>query len=655
MNRSSLYIPLLLILFFLTTPLLSAIASSPPDSLDYTRDTTYANDTTYAKDTTYVSYYLYSNDSLALQKLHLANTYSLDAFQRFDPLQQNGGFFASLGNPGLACNDLVYHPDIQAGFNLGLNSFQKYTFTDKNTAYYIHQVPITFLTYINGSKKEQLFRAFHNQHIGKNITLGVDFFLINSPGLYVRQKSDDKSVTLNGQYFTKNKRYGIIANYTHNKFIVQENGGILNDSVFENNLETDRQLIDVNLKTAQNLVKEAGFYTEQYFSFTKADTLPDSLYTRQPFFNPGRITYSFKYDKNIQVYTDQEPESDFYKQFYSRFGPLTDSTQTRDSILVVSMTHRLGWSNIGMNEDPEKKILYLRISAEHQHSEISGYAAKTQFNILTPSADVIIRPLSGMKVSFNGYYSKGDFNDGGYLLFGSLHQKIKLWLNKEIDFSIITYQLSQDAAYFYQHYKSNYFNWDNNFKKQLTQNISFNIQMNKLNLGIDYMKISHFIYLYQEARPWQNPGTFNLFRARLSQHLQIKTFNFDYKLVYQHASNSTILPLPDLLARGAVYFTLHVFKNAAVLQPGIDMFYNTAYYADAYMPATRSFYLQEGKKIGNYLYADVYLNLMIKSFRLFLKYNHFTSLFGENNYYMVPHYPMQDAKFKFGLTWDFYN
>ncbi len=73
------------------------------------------------------------------------------------------------------------------------------------------------------------------------------------------------------------------------------------------------------------------------------------------------------------------------------------------------------------------------------------------------------------------------------------------------------------------------------------------------------------------------------------------------------------------------------------------------------MPATRSFYLQDEKKIGNYVYMDVFVNLMIKRFRIFVKYQHLNALWSENQYYTVPHYPMQGNIFKYGISWSFYD
>jgi hypothetical protein len=73
------------------------------------------------------------------------------------------------------------------------------------------------------------------------------------------------------------------------------------------------------------------------------------------------------------------------------------------------------------------------------------------------------------------------------------------------------------------------------------------------------------------------------------------------------------------------------------------------------MPATRSFYLQNIRETGNYLYMDVFINLKVQRARFFVMYSHFNASFMGRSYYMVPHYPMPDGAFKFGVSWRFHD
>ena len=88
---------------------------------------------------------------------------------------------------------------------------------------------------------------------------------------------------------------------------------------------------------------------------------------------------------------------------------------------------------------------------------------------------------------------------------------------------------------------------------------------------------------------------------------------------------------------------------------GFDLFYNTKYYADAYMPSLNSFHRQHEKQLGNYPFVDVFLNMQLKRFKFFLKVEHVNAGWIDQNYFSVLHYPRNGRDLKFGLSWTFYD
>jgi hypothetical protein len=85
------------------------------------------------------------------------------------------------------------------------------------------------------------------------------------------------------------------------------------------------------------------------------------------------------------------------------------------------------------------------------------------------------------------------------------------------------------------------------------------------------------------------------------------------------------------------------------------VFYTSAYYANAYMPATGQFYIQTEKKYGDYPFIDFFINAQIKTVRIFIKVDHLNSGLMGNYYMLTPHYPMSDRAFKFGISWRFFD
>ena len=86
---------------------------------------------------------------------------------------------------------------------------------------------------------------------------------------------------------------------------------------------------------------------------------------------------------------------------------------------------------------------------------------------------------------------------------------------------------------------------------------------------------------------------------------------------------------------------------------GFDLFYNTSYYANAYMPSLAVFYQQQEKQLGNYPYFDVFLNIRLKRVRFFLKYEHLNSGWIEKNFFTALHYPKNQAILKIWYFMDF--
>jgi hypothetical protein len=600
-------------------------------------------------DTVLVKYFLYNLDSLDMGKLYTEKTAHLSGFQRYDPLSKKG-LFATLGNVGLAHKSLVYSPIIRDDFVFGIHSFDQYLFTHQNAGYYIHDRPVSYLSYFNGPKKEQLFRALLSHRIFKVVTVAADFSLINSPGTYFHQKSDNKSLLLTAQYITDDKRFGILANYTWNKLIVEENGGISNDSTFEFDIESDRALIDVNLETASNLIKDKGAYLNSYFYLSKSNAR-DTNRSKPKTFHAGRITYSFRYHNNSQLYTDEVPAS----EFYAPYDPIIDSNQTHDSLHIRKIENSFSWSNMRLGEDFQNKFLYINFAFKHQYVELTGYSNKRSFKQMIPSADIRIHPFSALTIGGHGHYTLGDYNNNGYLLKASGKLEVRLKndiegiLDADVGFA------SQEPGYFYSFYQSNHFRWDTTFKKQNYRWFGAWLSVWKFKVGARYTSVSNLTYLDSGVRPAQYEGNIDILQLFWRQDFRWKVWNLDLEVTYQAASKEEAIHLPTLAGRGVLYATISLFKNAAVIQPGIDVFYNTAYYSDGYMPALKSFYWQDTKQTGNYYYMDVFLSLLVKRFRVFVKYEHLNSFWSKSRYYMAPHYPSQDAAFKWGLSWSFYD
>jgi hypothetical protein len=124
-------------------------------------------------------------------------------------------------------------------------------------------------------------------------------------------------------------------------------------------------------------------------------------------------------------------------------------------------------------------------------------------------------------------------------------------------------------------------------------------------------------------------------------------------MVFQETNREEVLHLPAWFTDQSLYLEKTYFKSALLLALGISANFNSAYYADAFMPSTALFYLQKEKKTGGYVRFDIFANAKIKTARLFLRMENALDNLVERSYYLVPHYPMPGRVLKFGVVWWF--
>lgn len=607
--------------------------------------------TFYPADSNAVLYFHNQLDIYSPLKLTPADT-SLYGFERYDPLNRKYFFNASLGNVGLAYKLLNFtFPTVQ-GFDYGIHAFDVYLFNNRDIKYFVNPRPYTEVAYTTGAKKEQLFSVVHDQRVFRRLTIGLNFNLINSLGSYQRQKSDNHQLAAKIHYFTEDLRYGIIANYTHSKVKVRENGGILHDSIYEQNLEPTRSIIPIHLQNAQNLLRESGVYLQQYFQLSRKEKsfFSDSTKQKRIRLRFGRIAHSFNYKRYSQVYTDLTPDINYYPAVH------VDSAQTYDSVFYQVMENSLSWSNSDYLNRIRPQPFVVLFGIKYQIASVNDTLLKSTYQNLIPYGTLEIRPFPSLEIKADGsYILSGDVYKGDFTFRGAAVLDILKKKPYKTGFHF-TFDLDNHAApYFYRHYFSNHFWWDNNMSKVKTRKISAFVTQRNLTLGVDIFRIKDYIYISTDTLPAQFNEPVEIYKFYLYQQFHIGKFDINGRFIFQQVSNKTIIRLPAFMAYFTATFNLQMFKGALKTHSGFDVYYNTKYYAEAYMPAIRSFYLQDAKKIGNFFYIDFFIDFNVKRARFFLKLQNLLSVFGYSHYYAVPHYPLQDMALKFGVSWRFHD
>ena len=635
---------------FISIPVKVFSQFTEPDSLLIKEnDSIPQSDWTDENDSIEVYYYTSNLYNLKLNRLTYIDTTITETHQ-YDNLYKGNKLYSTLSNIGDAHISLNFEPDITKGYSKSLFYFNRYLITNDEIKYYKLSKPYTEIFYEMGAKKEQQLQVIFSRDIYNGLNIGLDFTFENSPGIYKNTKTNNMNGYFNVQYVTPNKRYRVIGNYLINKLRIKENGGLVDDNYFTEDLEKDRQVIPVNLSTANNQIKETGVYLQQQFNLTGAKKINDSISNTLDF---GSLNYEFQYKKNTYTFSDDEPLADFY----ANYSPPIDSAKTFDSTAQVFITNKIGWTSLGYAKEKKEKPFYLYGNftydiIKEQLPYDSLYSMWHQTGI---EGGLGVNIKNSFYLNSEGYLYFTGFNQGDFGIKGSINQYIGN-VDKNYGELILSLDfLSKTPLRFYRIWNSNRFRWNNSLSKETYLILSGNYKFKFLNAGIDFYTIGNYTYLNDSVIPYQVDKALTILKFNLGGIIRIGKFGFDTKLVYQKTSKPEAIRIPDFAGALNVFFRKPVFKNAATLQTGIQFRYFTRFYANGYMPELRAFYIQNNVEIGNYLWADVYLTMKIQRARIFVKMSNITGYFEGYNYFLAPHYPDRDPRYYFGVSWRFHD
>lgn len=551
-----------------------------------------------------------------------------------------------LGNTGLAFNDLSF-PIISSdvGFRYSKNNFGHYFYLKTNLQFFDSRSPYTDLFYIIGSKKEQDFKGTFSYNVKKNWNVTASFFRIRAEGFYLRQNTNDNFISISSNYKSLNNRFKLLVGLMYNYVQVSENGGVVDDSLFENSENLDKKLLEVNLSSAKGSVLNRSVFINHYVNFgEKANDSTSSIISR------SYLVFATTFEDNLLKYEDEDPLAGYYSNIFY------DSLRTFDS------TYHFKFENEIFFKKPDiqaaqglKDKIGIGGSIKHQFVGIKQREIDTTFNNIILGANVYnLYSDQGFKFMVSGKYVVSGFNNNDYTFEGSVRKNVidnLSYMNLDASSKL------EMPDFIYQKYYSNHFKWDNDFK-QIKENkisVGFSMTKYKFSVGGSYIEYSKPVYFDNYAISRQYSGRIPVIAAFLKKNFIFKNWHLNNNIQYQYVPDSTVIRLPDFVLEHSFYYENDMFKGAMRIQIGAALFYVTEYYANSYMPATTQFYLQNNKKYGNYPFIDFFINARIKTVRIFFKIDHLNSGWSGSKYMETPGYPHNDRAFKLGVSWRFYD
>ncbi len=574
---------------------------------------------------------------------------SLNFYHKLNNAQRDIYHYSPLGNMGGPLNPLAIFADDDLWSYYNYKSYTLYFLNEDNIPFYYTNSPLTEANYWKGYNLGQLFNIYHTQNINEHWNFLIKYKRLNSLGFYNHNRNKQSSFLANTHY--KNAEIGYEAHtwFLDEKMDIEEFGGIVDDSIFEENLEDNRILYEVNLGNDLRIMKKHEFFMDQkivlnrfFNSLSKKDATDSSA------FKPVQkqllsIGHSFKYTRKINLYHGFASDT-FYTNYFF------DQDDYRDSSGYKSYTNTF---YIEGNVSKSKR-LNLRVGIRNLITEYGGL--NYQFNTKNWGVTGDMKGYFLGRINITGkldYILTGPLNES---LLANIYGELKLYKELKL-FGGYKYNIRY-PDFFDEFYRSNNFIWQNSFEKITTNQPHFGVKWRE-STKLKITSQSHINYLYYNEGPMpvQSDLAISVFKTELTQNFTFWNFlHFDNRILYQSVKrNKNILPLPQWVSRNAIYFEFSIFKKELKCSVGSEVKYFSSYYSPSYMPAIGEFYVANEKKIGNYPIVDAFVHFKIKEARIFLKYEHVNEGLNGYTYFAAPNYPFADRVLRISVSWRFFN
>jgi len=495
--------------------------------------------------------------------------------------------------------------------------------------------PASLAYYSSGKNKEQHFHFFHTQRIDSSFSFSLNYNLINAPGLYTNQRTNQSHFYGYILYRTKNNRYNAMAGVFLNKILQKENGGISVPEQFEDSTVYDRQFTLVDFITAERKYKDAGYFISGKLALNREES-NSRLF----------ITHSSSLKTYKNVFADSDPLNSPYPQV------LFDSVATYDSTYISLLTNRIFLTNVPFSENFHKKIVFWA-GYQLQNAIVKQKNLNNSFTSSQVSAGFEYKLPAEFKFSSSLKYSFGTFNHGNVLASAHISKAFRGKFFKsagvEVELNAI------DPQYVYRSYISNHYAWDNDFSTQKISGLSLLVKSIAGDFKAEILSLSDYVYLDENALPHVFTDNTTVFHVGWTSTFTPGLFFIESEMGLNILPEDSPVRLPEFYAQLKAGIGFPMFKKALEAFIGFESIYFTGFYADSWSLATGLFYLQNTTEVGNYFYPGVFVGIKIKRARIFIMMDNPTAGLFEMNYYSMPDYPRYDRFLRWGLSWSFFN
>ncbi|RZJ73697.1 MAG: hypothetical protein EOO49_01735 [Flavobacterium sp.] len=519
--------------------------------------------------------------------------------------------------------------------------------------YYSMATPFTELYFKSVMERGQNVDAFVSANISPQLNFSIAYKGLRSDGKFINQVTSTGNFRFTTSYHTESRRYMVNFHFMSFDFLNGENGGVVNIADFEDgNPRYDNRLrFNVYSRDAQSFERGKRLFLDHSFRVNGNDAQ-----------NNLHITHQFNY------------ENKFFQYNQTNLLTVVDATT---QIQRYGESYRAG----SINDQTHYNRMYNKVGAVYENKTLGkfkGFLEDYRYNyyfdrVILNSAQPNTGSLSDEIQSFGGEYEyRKDKWTANALVSQSLTNQSLSNIQGRVryrfnDKNVVSFQYERmskipDAIYNLNQSSYKGYVWTNSFKNEKINSINIKADTQWCTASAQISSYKDMLYFANTTtsdtlivKPFQYGNDIKYFSVKIGKEIKVGKFGLDNTFLYQQVDQQDdILNVPKFVTRNTLYFQDAYFRKALFIQTGVTFNYFTKYYGNDYNPVIGEFFVQNQKEIGGFPMLDFFLDMRIKTARIYFKAEHFNAAWTGNNYLTAPNYPYRDFLFRIGMEWNFF-
>ncbi len=558
-------------------------------------------------------------------------------YHRWSKVEKTEYRMQDLGISGTAMRSIYYELPSIIGVRSGYSAYVPYYKSISDFRYYDTKSPYSRVGAALGGRNRTYVDVGFNRSDSSNFNIGLDYFNVNSDKQVGSRGRNDRLVQNEGfdaylAYFTPNRKYVVMGNFSRMKTNAAEQGGIDAQQSQLGYFDRDAKVF---LANANSEYLKRTFHLYHQFSVNKAFQIYQ--------------VFDRSYDKTKFINENLKEDIDYFDTTYFSNEVTNDSTI---------------FETISIENGIKGDIGSLFYSAHYRYRIYTftygaGDMDTLDFKNQKPAQDGIEHYIGGrVRYDFSPdyqLYGGIDFNlNGNQKLWG----KVRF---KELEANFTTQQY--ESSFMEKAYLGNTDYWINDFKtiKALQVDGSYRYKFKHKGFvkpKLTFSSFTDYVYYNKEAKPAQLTGTNTIltvgakFLINPLNKLYIEGEGL-YTIV--EGDSTEVFPVPKIMANLNVYIHDISFGGNLDWQIGIDNHWKSDYFAPDYRVSTNQFFIQDTFNVEAFLISDFYVNVKLGHAFVFFKFNNIVDVLTQKTYFAAPNYVGKRSLIDYGFYWMFFD